>query len=346
MARVEATPDRPGEVLTPRVANVFASSCATAANRFNFPPMNSPLAGIIPPLVTPLKDRDTLDGDGLERVIEHVIAGGVHGLFLLGTTGEGTSLSYRLRRELISAACDQVKGRVSVLVAVTDTAFVESVALAHHAEKAGADVVVIAPPYYMPEGQPELREYLEHLLSELPLPLFLYNMPPLTKVPFELETVRWAMDQSRILGIKDSSGSMAYFNRIRELIAQRPDWSLFVGPEELLAESLLLGAHGGVSGGANIFPKLYVELFAAARRGDIERTRALHAVVMQVTGRLYYVGKHASAVIKGIKCALSCLGLCGDFMAEPFHRFREPEREQIGRAVMDLRKSVERSLVQ
>lgn len=307
--------------------------------------MNTPLTGIIPPLVTPLKDRDTLDTSGLERVIEHVIAGGVHGLFMLGTTGEGPSLSYRLRRELISATCRQVRHRVPVLVGITDTAFVESVALARHAADTGADAVVIAPPYYMPEGQPELREYLEHLLAELPLPLFLYNMPPLTKVPFELETVRWAMDQTRIVGIKDSSGSMSYFNRVRELLALRPDWSLLVGPEDLLAESLLLGAHGGVSGGANIFPKLYVELCAAALRGDVERTRALHGVVMQITGRLYYVGKHASAVIKGIKCALACLGVCEDFMAEPFHRFREPERKQIEMAVKELNELVARALV-
>ena len=306
--------------------------------------MQHPLTGIIPPLVTPLKDRDTLDAAGLERVIEHVLGGGVHGLFLLGTTGEGPSLSYRLRRELISASCARVKQRVPLLVCITDTSFVESVNLARHAADAGADAVVLAPPYYMPEGQPELREYLGHLLPELPLPLFLYNMPPLTKVPFELETVRWAMNQPRILGMKDSSGNAAYFNRVRELLPQRPDWSLLVGPEELLAESLLLGAHGGVSGGANVFPKLYVELCAAARRGDLQRTRELHAVVMQVSGRLYHIGQHASVVIKGIKCALSCQGLCGDFMAEPFHRFREPERKLIERAMAELQAVIQRAL--
>jgi len=303
-----------------------------------------PFAGIIPPLVTPLKDRDTFDAAGLERVIEHVLAGGVRGLFLLGTTGEGPSLSYRVRRELISAACRQVNRRVPVLVGITDTAFAESVNLARHAADAGADAVVLAPPYYMPEGQPELREYLEHLLPELPLPLFLYNMPPLTKVPFELETVRWAMDQPRILGMKDSSGSMIYFNRLLELLPHRLEWTLLVGPEELLAESVLSGGHGGVCGGANLFPMLYVELFAAAQRGDLARARELHSVVMQVSGRLYHIGKHASAVIKGIKCALSCLNICGDFMAEPFHRFREPERKQIECAVRELSELIDKTL--
>ena len=296
----------------------------------------APLRGIVPPLVTPLKDRDTIDVAGLDRVIERALAGGVSGLFLLGTTGEGPSLSYRLRRELVERACKQVAGRVAVLVGITDTSFAESVNVARAAADAGADALVVAPPYYMPEGQPELREYLGHLLPELPLPLFLYNMPPLTKVPFEIETVRWAIDQPRIVGIKDSSGSMSYFNRVREAAAARPEWTLLIGPEDLLAESVLLGGHGGVPGGGKIFPRVYVELHAAAQRGDLARSRELHSLVMRITDGLYRVGQHPSAVIKGVKCALSCLGLCDDFMAEPFHRFREPERRRIRSAVEEL----------
>lgn len=304
----------------------------------------APLTGIIPPIVTPLRDRDTLDAGGLERVIEHILPGGVTGLFLLGTTGEGPSLGYRLRRELIERSVRQVKGRVPLLVGITDTAFVESVALARVAADAGADALVLAPPYYMPEGQPELREYLEHLLPELPLPLFLYNMPPLTKVPFEIETVRWAIEQPRIVGMKDSSGSMAWFNQLREAASARPDWTLLTGPEELLAEGVLLGGHGGVCGGANIFPRLYVALCAAAQRGDLPRVRQLHSLVMRVSDGLYRVGRHPSAVIKGIKCALSCLGLCDDFMAEPFHRFRAPERQRIQQALAELTPAINAAL--
>src|ERR1051325_8062257 len=121
------------------------------------PAMTAPLTGIIPPLVTPLKDRDTLDARGLERVIEHVLAGGVHGLFLLGTTGEGTSLSYRLRHELVSSACWQVNGRVPLLVAVTDTSFIESVNLARHSAACGANALVVAPPYQMQIGRASCR---------------------------------------------------------------------------------------------------------------------------------------------------------------------------------------------
>jgi dihydrodipicolinate synthase/N-acetylneuraminate lyase len=288
--------------------------------------MKTPLTGIIPPMVTPLRDRDELDVAGLERLVGRMLDGGVNGLFILGTTGEGPSLSYRLRRELVGRVCRQVKNRVPVLVGITDTAFVESINVARQAAEAGADAVVAAPPYYLPEAQPELREYLDHLVPELPLPLYLYNMPALTKVSFELETVRHAMDVPRIVGLKDSSGNLDYFKRVAGLLKQRPDWSLLIGPEELLLESIAAGGMGGVSGGANLFPKLYVKLFQAARAGDVARARELQAQVLRISSSLYRIGRHSSSIIKGIKCALDCLGICDDFMAEPFHRFRAEER--------------------
>jgi dihydrodipicolinate synthase/N-acetylneuraminate lyase len=214
---------------------------------------NPPLAGIIPPMITPLLDRDKLDVAGLERLVERMLGGGVSGLFILGTTGEGPSLGYRLRHELVERVCRQVKNRVPVLVGITDTAFAESINVAGHAADAGANAVVAAPPYYLPEAQPELREYLDHLVPELPLPLYLYNMPALTKVSYELETVRHAMDLPRVVGLKDSSGNLDYFKRAAGLLKHRPDWSLLIGPEEKLLAALQLGGHGGVSGGATCF---------------------------------------------------------------------------------------------
>jgi 4-hydroxy-tetrahydrodipicolinate synthase len=295
------------------------------------------LAGIIPPLCTPLKDRDTLDHAGLERLVEHVIAGGVAGLFILGTTGEGPSLSYRLRNELVQNVCKQVNGRVPVLVGITDTSFVESVNVARTSADAGAAAVVLAPPYYMPEGQPELQEYLDHLVPELPLPLFLYNMPPLTKVAITVDTVRRAMDNPKIVGLKDSSCDLMYFQKVLALQPHRPGFRFYTGPEELLSESVLMGGHGGVSGGANLFPRLYVELYKAAAAGNLERVRDLRARVFQVTESLYRIGKHASTIIKGIKCGLFHLGICDDFMAEPFHRFRDPERTKVKDAIERLK---------
>ncbi|MDD4891237.1 MAG: dihydrodipicolinate synthase family protein [Phycisphaerae bacterium] len=288
----------------------------------------SALRGIIPAMVTPLLDRDTLDAAGLERLVEHILAGGVAGLFVLGSTGEAPSLSYRLRQELVERVCRQVGNRVPVLVGVTDTAFVESVNVARRAADAGAAVVVLSTPYYFPAGQPELLEYIRHLAPQLPLPLFLYNMPSYTKLFFDPETVRAAAELPNVVGLKDSSGHMGYFHQLIELFRDRPNFSLFVGPEALLVESVLLGGHGGVCGGANLCPRLYVDAFAAASAGDLPRARELHRQIIAV-GELYNVGRFGSSYLKGLKCALSVLGLCDDFLAEPFHRFRELEREKV-----------------
>ncbi len=295
-----------------------------------------PLRGIIPPLVTPLSGRDTLDVAGLERLVAHQLAGGVHGLFILGTTGEAPSLSYRLRRELIERTCSLVNGRIPVLVGITDTAFVESVNLARFAAEKGVSAVVTAPPYYFPAAPPELQEYIQDLVAEMPLPMFLYNMPGLTKVSFEIDLIRRALDMPGICGVKDSSCDMIYFHRLIEVARQRPEWSVLVGPEELTAEAVLLGGHGGINGGANLHPSLYVKMYEAAAAQDLQKTRELHAQVMQLAGSIYTVGRHKSAIIKGIKCALSLLGICEDQMAEPFHRFRDPERELIRERLQSL----------
>src|SRR6056297_339799 len=132
--------------------------------------MTPTYTGIIPPMITPLTERDTLDVDGLERLVDRLIDGGVSGIFALGTTGEAPSLSYRLRREVVERTCKIVDGRVPVLVGVTDTSLVESANLARRSADLGADAVVTSAPFYFPAGQPELKEYIEQLLPEIPLP--------------------------------------------------------------------------------------------------------------------------------------------------------------------------------
>lgn len=298
--------------------------------------LNLPLRGITVPMVTPLLDRDTIDVAGLQRLTEHILAGDVHGLFILGTTGEAPSLSHRLRCELIERVCEQVNGRVPVLVGITDTSFVESVNVARKAQESGVSAVVLAPPYYFPAGQPELLEYLEHLAAELPLPLFLYNMPEHTKLVFEPETVRAAANIGGIVGLKDSSANMIYFHQLQMLLKDKPDFTLLVGPEELLGETILLGGHGGVVGGGNLVPRLYVDLYNAAVAKDMTKLAALQEKVMKIGSTIYSVGRYKSSYLKGLKCALSCMGICNDFLAEPFRRFRKAERDLVHQYVQDL----------
>lgn len=294
------------------------------------------LRGIIPPLVSPLAELDRLDYDGLERLVEHVLGGGVHGLFVLGTTGEAPSLSHRLRCELIERVADQVAGRVPMVVGVTDTSLAESLQIAEHAADHGAAAVVLAPPYYFPAGQAELWRFVERLAEQSPLPLVLYNMPSHTKLSFEPATIARAVEQPRIIGLKDSSGSMVYFHQVRRLTVQRSDFSLLVGPEELLAEAVLLGGDGGVCGGANLAPRLYVELYEAARAGDLAKVRSLHERVMRLSTGLYSVAGGGAAVLGGLKTALSLLGICSDLPAEPFARFGDAQRQRVAEVLREL----------
>ena len=287
-------------------------------------------------MVTPLKDWDTLDNQGIEKLINHILNGGVHGLFVLGTTGEAPSLSHQLRKEVIKRTLDQVGTKVPVLVGITDTSFIETINIAEFAAEAGASAVVLAPPYYFPAGQYELIEYIEHLEQRLPLPLFLYNMPTHTKMIFEPETVKKASELPGVIGLKDSSGNMVYFHQLQQLFRDQDDFKLFVGPEELLGETLVLGGHGGVCGGANLIPELYVSMYETSIGGDLKKMGELHERIMQVSSSIYSVGKYKSSYLKGLKCALSIMDICNDFMAEPFHKFREPERGIIRQHLIEL----------
>ncbi len=286
-------------------------------------------------MVTPLRSRDALDESGLERLIAHLLAGGVGGLFLLGTTGEGPALSYRLRRELVERTCRHVAKRIPVLVCITDTAMVESLELARAVADFGADAVVAAPPYYWQSTQSELDRYYECLANEQPLPLLLYNMPGLTKTVIPMGTVQRAMEHPNIIGMKDSSGNLGYLHQILRLRGTRTDWPLFVGDEETLAYAMLAGAEGGVNGGANMFPKLYSQFFQACANRDLKRMHALQDLVVRVSD-IYRAGSGASAGIKGIKTVLSLLGICADVSAEPVTRFEGQDRETLNALLQNL----------
>lgn len=298
---------------------------------------NSPLCGIIPPLVTPLKNNETLDVESLERLIEHLIAGGVHGLFILGTTGEEQSLSYQVRKQMIQESCRINRGRLPLLVCITDTSIVESIRLAQVAADCDADGVVSAPPYYFATGQPELAQFYEELVPQLPLPVFLYNMPSHVKVSFAPDTVRRIAQNPRVIGFKDSSANAVYFQSVMYKMKERPDFAMLVGPEEITGECVLLGGHGGINGGANMFPELYVGMYDAAKAHDIDRVLRLQQYIMQISTSIYTVGQHGSSYLKGLKCALSILGVINDdFVASPFYKFNAPERDKIRQALAAL----------
>jgi len=293
------------------------------------------LHGIIPPLATPLLDQNTLDPDGLERLVEYVIDGGVSGVFILGTTGEFASLPYELRKEVITQTCRIVNDRLPVFVGVADTAPDMTIEMTTCARNAGAACVVLAPPYYYAISQADLLVYMQHLIPQLPLPVMLYNMPSTTKLTFEPETVRLLAELPNVVGLKDSSNSMIYFNELILAMKDNPDFALFTGPDAILAEAVLLGARGGVCASANVYPKLLVQMYEAAREKDMPRVKELQEILMRLRTTVLNVGTGGAKYIKCIKYALAAKGICSAVLAEPLQPFSEEEKAEIERLVRD-----------
>lgn len=292
-------------------------------------------SGIIPPMVTPLlSDNLSLDLEGVKHLVEHLVSGGVHGIFILGTTGESTSLSYKTREQLIVESCKAVNGRVPVFVGITDTSIEESVNLASIAQNAGAAAVVAAPPYYYGLGQEELFKYYWSLADQVSLPLFWYNMPSHTKINIDVKTVVRLSEHPNIIGLKDSSANAVYFQSLCYLL--KTNFSLLVGPEEITAETVLMGGNGGVNGGANLFPKLYVALYEAAIAKDFARIEELQNLVMEISTRIYTVGSYGSSYLKGLKGALSALGIINGNIAPPFTTFDEKEMTKVIANIKDI----------
>lgn len=286
---------------------------------------HQPLRGIVPPMITPLNWDWSLDLNSLQKMLAHVVQGGVHGVFVLGTTGESSSVSMAVKTQLIAATCYLVSGQIPVLVGITDCSFSESLQLAKIAQEAGAFALVAAPPFYMNIGQSELVQYYKKLADEVSLPIFLYNMPSHTKISLEIETVLALSEHPKIVGIKDSSANGAYFQSLLHLLRHKPDFTITVGPEEMLAETVLMGGHGAVAGGANLFPKLYVSLYEAALRKDFEKIQFLQNQVMEVSTQLYTFGNCKSSYLRGVKASCELLGLSEGHLAPPLYLFSEEE---------------------
>jgi 2-dehydro-3-deoxy-D-pentonate aldolase len=275
------------------------------------------LSGIVPPLVTPLTDPNTLDTSAVNRLVDRLVDGGVAGLFVLGTTGEGPALSYAVREAMIAQTVSASRGRLPVLVGVTDPSLPEAVWWTQRAKSLGATAVVSAPPYYFSTPNRLVGAFWRELAEASPLPVYLYNMPSCTGVAIDLITVEQCTTHPNIVGLKDSAGDLPLLKQFLTLRAIRPDWSFFVGPEHLLQEAMQLGVDGGVHAGANFAPELFVAWYQACRTGDWATAEELRRRVIDL-GRIYDVGGDTLGVTRGAKAALARQGICSNVVVGPF----------------------------
>lgn len=293
-------------------------------------------SGVIPPVVSPMISPDQLDGPAVGRIVEHLISGGVSGLFVLGTTGEGPSLTYQMRYEMVELTCEAVAGRVPVFVGVTDTCLAESLALAEHAARCQAAAVVAAAPYYYAVTQEALETWFVTLATASPLPLMLYNMPSCVDVVLDSATVDSLSHHPNIIGIKDSGGDMSYFEGLCERHRHRSDFLIFMGPEERLAEAVALGAAGGVCGGANLVPHIYTALYKAAARGDHAAIAQGKDLIRRIFESVYLDDSGQMKLIPGLKRAMHALNLCSAVVAPPLSLVTEPHASRIRGALPQL----------
>jgi len=296
------------------------------------------LQGIIPPMVTPLLDANTLDESGVERLVEHLISGGVNGIFILGTTGEAQHVCFDVKKALIRKTAACIGGRVPLLVGATDTSLTDSLKIAQIAADNNASAIVAAPPYFFALGQSELVDYYKSLADQSPVPVFLYNMPSHTKTMIEIDTVTVLAQHKNVIGIKDSSANGVYFCKLIHLFRDRPEFRMFVGPEEMMPAMVLMGAHGGIPGGGNVYPEIFVQTYKAAAAKDVHKTLELCQRMMVISKELYGLGTYSASYIKGIKTALSLKGICNDLLTPPFNRFQESEIDKVRIAVEKLDK--------
>jgi 4-hydroxy-tetrahydrodipicolinate synthase len=276
------------------------------------------LAGVLVALVSPLHRDGSVDEQAVSRLVDHVIAGGVHGVLALGSTGETASLDEPARRRLLAAVVESVAGRVPVLCGVAQPQLSTAKAEVKAAADAGADAVLVAPPFYYPTSQAALGDFYRGVAEVSPVPVMLYNIPQFTKVVAEPATVADLTREGVIKGIKDSSRDFEYFEGVCLATRDVPAFRIFTGSDSMLLASLAMGGAGTICGAGNVAPAWVVRIYDAYRRGDMREAReaqdALYALVMAVRDGVFPTA---------IKAALHLQGICEPWTAPPATRLEE-----------------------
>jgi len=281
------------------------------------------LKGIIVPIATPLDEREQVDVPGTRKLIRHILDGGVHGIFCLGTTGELARLDAENVQKVIRASKEAIAGKVPLYVGVSDCGTKKVLRNMRAAEDLGADALVVTLPYYFPvRSAAEQLDYFSRIAESTRHPIILYNMPATVGASIELSVVESLAGKSNVMGIKDSSGDIAYLKQLLGVQA-RGTLRVLVGDERIASEGLRLGADGVVPSLANIFPRLMVGLYEACRENDAAKVSALQARIDGINDSLNGCTSSWLASLGWKKKALQMMGICGDRVTEPFLRLPE-----------------------
>lgn len=273
-------------------------------------------AGAVVPVVTPVTAAGGLDEAGLDRLIDSQLAGGVKGIFVLGTTGEGPSVPRTARLRMVERTVARVRRRALVYAGIGDTCLADSVQAGNEYLRIGVDAVVALPPVYFPLQPQELLAYFQALLAAIEGPVVLYNIPQTARVSIPLEVLEKLLGHPKLVGFKDSENDAARHEALIKRFSLQPAFSIFVGVGALMASGLRQGAHGIVPSVGNLVPETCQQFCDAAQRGDWAAAEQA-AARMNTVAALYQKGRTLGQSLAALKAALQLKGICGPHMLPP-----------------------------
>ena len=256
--------------------------------------------GSMPALVTPFKDGK-FDEQAFRALIDWQISAGSHGLVPVGTTGESPTLTHEEHRRIVDVCIDEARGRVPVIAGAGSNNTVETIELARHAERAGADAALIVTPYYNKPTQEGLYRHFKAVNDAVGIPILIYNIPPRSVVDMSVDTMKRLYELKNIVGVKDATGDVGRVSRQRH--AMGPEFIQLSGEDMTALAHMAAGGHGCISVSANIAPGLCAELMEATFKNDWH-----HALKIQDRLTPLHAAIFAEPGVNGAKYALSLLG--------------------------------------
>jgi len=287
----------------------------------------SPLKGVIPALVTPFRDG-AVDEAAFVALVERQIAGGVHGLVPVGTTGETATLSHDEHRRVVELCVQTARGRVPVIAGAGSNATAEAIELARHAKSVGADAALIVSPYYNRPSQEGIFRHFEAINDAVQLPIIVYNVPSRTGSDMANETLERLSALPNIMGIKDATGDLTRISLQR--ITCGPEWVLLSGDDPTGLGYMAHGGHGCISVTANVAPEACASFYNACMAGDWETARYWQDRLIRLHKALF-----ADASPAPTKFALATLGLCSETCRLPIAACSDGARAQVLDAMRD-----------
>jgi 1-pyrroline-4-hydroxy-2-carboxylate deaminase len=258
-------------------------------------------SGVFPAATTQFDSALEVDLSATQRVQKALLQDGVHGLVLMGTVGEGNSLSAAEKRSVLKGAVEVAEGRVPVIAGVSELTTAAAVNFARDAERLGADGLMVLPAMVYVPTPAELEYHFRAVAGATGLPIMLYNNPPSYRVNIGIDTLSRLTDVANIVSMKESAPDPRRFTDLINAFGER--FVLFAGLDDVVFESVVLGAKGWVSGLSNAFPSESLELFSALTKGDLERARALYRWFMPL---LHLDAEHD--LVQSIKLAEQIMG--------------------------------------